>query len=86
MVFFRFENFRPSQYDIIWLKELGIMSLDNSVNTIASFELFCHIVNLQFYFVAGIMTSPFCLQWLLITIYKGATHYRVTVLARVPHV
>ena len=47
-VFLRLENFLASLYDIIWLEESGTMSLDKSVNAIASFELSCLVESLQF--------------------------------------
>ena len=46
MVFFRLENYRASQYDIMGLQESGTMSLDKSLNAIASFEQSCHIDHL----------------------------------------
>ena len=80
MFFLRFENVWTSQNYIIWLKELGTMSLDESLNTIASFELSCHIESLQF--------SLWCWHNDVIIFPKVAIyhhHYRVTVVARVPH-
>ena len=57
MVFLRFENFLASQYDIIRLVESGAMSLDDSVNVIASFEQSYYIESLQFFII---MSAQWC--------------------------